>query len=229
LASFLGIVRNNAYLCAIISVNLVNSMMKTCFSLFVAAVALLLSVGCSSPSEQLPGTDEERAYDALQRAAKWEEIVRKYQEQPAQSLACRKVALLAWYRLGRGDRSTVFECLENAHEVLTTETAALMMSDVYMQLGMVAMAQRAAFEAMVKMGDVKNCERPLRRLTESALIMGQTELTVKYASLLEEFSSSRKWARRMKQLARHPELIDEASGIGKLKKQYEHTEDTFFL
>jgi hypothetical protein len=104
-----------------------------------------------------------------------------------------------------------------------------MMSDVYMQLGMVAMAQRAAFEAMVKMGDVKNCERPLRRLTESALIMGQTELTVKYASLLEEFSSSRKWARRMKQLARHPELIDEASGIGKLKKQYEHTEDTFFL
>jgi hypothetical protein len=33
----------------------------------------------------------------------------------------------------------------------------------------------------------------------------------------------------MEQLASHPELIDEASGLGKLKKQYEHTEDTFFL
>lgn len=104
-----------------------------------------------------------------------------------------------------------------------------MMSDIYMRLGMVAMAQRAAFEAMVKMGNVKNCERPLRRLTETALITRQTELVMKYASLLEDFPASRSWAKQMKQLALYPELIGGESAYGKLKKQYEHTEDEFFL
>lgn len=204
-------------------------MMKTCFSLFVAAVALLLSVGCSSPSEQLPGTDEERAYDALQRAAKWEEIVRKYQEQPAQSLACRKVALLAWYRLGRGDRTTAFECLENAHEVLTTETAALMMSDVYMQLGMVAMAQRAAFEGMVNVSDMRLNERALRRLTETALVMGQYELALKYLSIIDENYSSSDWVQQMRPMALHPELIRQHPVFNKLREEYEKTKDQFFM
>ena len=199
--------------------------------LFVLLVLCgLLLMGCLH--SEMGGTNEEKAYDRLQLKGRWSEIIEKNNQQPAQSLACKKVVALAMLKEqgARGKEQELMAfCLSDSHDVLTSPAAALMMSDVYMQLGMVAMAQRAAFEAMVKMGDVKNCERPLRRLTESALIMGQTELTVKYASLLEEFSSSRKWARRMKQLARHPELIDEASGIGKLKKQYEHTEDTFFL
>ena len=144
-------------------------------------------------------------------------------------MAGRKVALLAWYRLGRGDRSTVFECLENAHEVLTTETAALMMSDVYMQLGMVAMAQRAAFEGMVNVSDMRLNERALRRLTETALVMGQYEVALKYLSIIDENYSSSDWVQQMRPMALHPELIRQHPVFNKLREEYEKTKDQFFM
>lgn len=191
---------------------------------------LLLLLFCTAcHRSNIPGTDEEHAYDHLQLKGKWKEIVQKDERTPTQSLACRKVVEYAQCQLGVGSRATLHRCLEDSHDVLTSPTSALMMSDIYMRLGMVAMAQRAAFEAMVKMGDVKHCERPLRRLAEVALITGETDLVLKYASLLEDFSASRKWAQQMKQLALHPEFIGEESAYGKLKKQYEHTEDEFFL
>ena len=196
--------------------------------LWASAICLFVGVSCSS-SASLPGTDEEHAYDALQRAADWNEIVQRYQQSPPQSLACRKVAQLAMFHLGRAGREAVYECLSDSHDVLTTETAALMMSDVYMQLGFVAMAQRAAFEGMVNVLDVKRNERALRRLTETALVMGQYELALKYISIVEDNFSSSEWVQTMRPMAMNPELIMQHPVFGKLRVEYEKQKDQFFL
>ena len=189
----------------------------------------LLTTGCSSSSARLDGTDEEREYDALQLKGKWEQILEKNAQQPVQSLACRKVVRLAQFRLGRAGHDAVFECLSDSKMVLSSELAAMMMSDVYMQLGIVTMAQRAAFEAMVKKPDVAGCERPLRRLTETALITGQYELALKYIAIVEKNFSSADWVRTMRDLALHPEQIRQHPVFNKLRDNYEKTQDQFFL
>ena len=188
-----------------------------------------MTVGCSSRSTRLNGTDEEREYDALQLKGKWEQIVEKNAQEPTQSLACHKVVRLAQYRLGKVGHEAVYECMANAHEVLSSELAAMMMSDVYIQLGLVTMAQRTAFEAMVKHADVADCERPLRRLTETALITGQYELALKYIAIIEENFSDDNWVKTMRTLASQPEQILQHPVFSKLRENYEKTQDQFFM
>ena len=189
----------------------------------------LLSFGCSSSSVRLDGTEEEREYDVLQLNGKWEQIVEKNFHEPTRSLACRKVVRLAQYRLGQAGQDAVFECLSDSHDALSSELAAMMLSDVYIQLGMVTMAQRAAFEAMVKHADVVDCERPLRRLTETALITGQYELALKYIAIVEQHFSSADWVQTMRTLAMHPEQISQHPVFSKLRESYEKTQDQFFM
>ena len=189
----------------------------------------LLALGCSSSAPRLDGTDEEREYDALQLKGKWAEIIEKNTQQPTQSLACRKVVCLAQYRLGQAGQDAVMECLADSKMVLSSEQASMMMSDVYMQLGMVTMAERAAFEAMVKKSDVADCERPLRRLTETALITGQYELALKYIAIVEKNFSSADWVHTMRSLVLHPEQIRQHPAFNKLREHYEKTQDQFFM
>ena len=193
-------------------------------------VLLLLSVvvtACSRSGASdvaLGGTDEERAYDLMQRKGQWSEIVHKNQESPVQSLACQKVVLMAHVRQGMGGREAVYECLANSKDVLTSPLSALMMSDVYMQLGMVNMAQRAAFEALVKMPAKADNSRALRRLTETAIITKQYDLAIKYIGLLEKKSAHHDWASSMRQMIVHP-----TPEFEKFQRNYENTEDQFFL
>ena len=193
---------------------------------------LFLLPACSwfgSTEPALEGTDEEVVYDQLQRRMDWEQIVSQNQQTPAQSLACRKVVRLAQFRLGLAGREAIYECLSDSRDVLTSPLAALMMCDVYMQLGMVNMAQRAAFESTVKQPYAESNMRALRRLTETALITGHYELALKYISLLEEHSAHRKWARSMRIFAEHPERMAEEPGFQQLIKAYEETDEQFFL
>jgi hypothetical protein len=175
------------------------------------------------------GTEEECRYDAMQLDGDWEGIVAEAEKSPVKSLSCHKVVLLAQFRLRQIDQNAVMECLANTKEALTSVTGAMMMSDVYMQLGMVNMAQRAAFEAMVKTHDIKDNGRALRRLTETALITGQYDLALKYISILEDNPTHRKWARDMRKAVENPDFIEQIPAYQKIKKTYETAEDTFFL
>ena len=180
-------------------------------------------------SSHLDGTQEEKEYDALQIKAKWQQILEKSQQQPPYSLACQKVVRLAQYRMKMAGKEAIYDCLSDSRQVLTSPTAAMMMSDLYLQLGMTNMAQRAAFEAMVKTHDAKDNGRALRRLTETAIITGQYDLALKYISLLENYRTHRKWAREMRKIAEHPELLHQKPTYQNLKKIYEKSEDMFFL
>ena len=202
----------------------------------LAMIAIVIALTCiflfqpfNSPSSHIEGTQEEKEFDALQIKGKWSQIIEKYQERPTSSLACRKVMRLAQIQKGLVGKEAIYECLSDSREVLTSPTAALMMSDVYMQLGMVNMAQRAAFEAMVKTHDIKDNGRALRRLTETAIITGQYDLALKYISLLDNYRTHRKWAREMRKIAEHPELLPQKPTYQNLKQIYEKTEDMFFL
>ena len=202
----------------------------------LAMIAIVIALTCiflfqpfNSPSSHIEGTQEEKEFDALQIKGKWSQIIEKYQERPTSSLACRKVMRLAQIQKGLVGKEAIYEWLSDSREVLTSPTAALMMSDVYMQLGMVNMAQRAAFEAMVKTHDIKDNGRALRRLTETAIITGQYDLALKYISLLENYRTHRKWAREMRKIAERPELLPQKPTYQNLKQIYEKTEDMFFL
>ena len=205
-----------------------TAIMKRIFSWLLLPVLIAAVLSCSS-NTPLDGTEEERAYDVLQLNGKWEQIVDKNFHEPTHSLACRKVVRLAQYRLGQAGQDAVFECLSDSHDALSSELAAMMLSDVYIQLGMVTMAQRAAFEAMVKHADVTDCERPLRRLTETALITGQYELALKYIAIVEQHFSSADWVQTMRTLAMHPEQIRQHPVFSKLRENYEKTQDQFFM
>ena len=196
---------------------------------WLIGLVLIAAVSSCSSNTPLDGTEEERAYDVLQLKGKWEQIVEKNNHEPTSSLACRKVVRLAQYRLGQAGQDAVFECLSDSHEVLSSELAAMMMSDVYIQLGMVTMSQRAAFEAMVKHAGVADCERPLRRLTETALITGQYDVALKYIAIIEKNFSSSDWVETMRTMAMHPEQISQHPVFSKLRENYEKTQDQFFM
>lgn len=175
------------------------------------------------------GTEEECRYDAMQLDGDWEGIVAEAEKSPVKSLSCHKVVLLAQFRLRQIDQNAVMECLANTKEALTSVTGAMMMSDVYMQLGFAALAQRAAFEAMVVTKNDKMKRRALQRLTETAIITKQYDVALKYISVLEEIGVNRQWLKTMKQMAEHPASIIQYPTFKNLQEQYAKGEDLFFM
>ena len=175
------------------------------------------------------GTEEECRYDGMQLKGQWEQIVEEAAERPVQSLACQKVVRLAQYRLGQAGTEAIRECLANTKEVITSETAAMMMSDVYIQLGFASLAQRAAFEAMVKTRNEELRGRALQRLTETAIITRQYDVARKYIAVIEERGVSQEWLQTIKPMAEHPETIGKNPTFKNLQEQYDKTEDIFFM
>ena len=198
--------------------------------LFYMILVALTSLSCSNEQREANfGTEEECRYDAMQLDGDWEGIVAEAEKTPVKSLACQKVFRLAQFRLKQINQNAVLECLSNTKEALTSITGAMMMSDVYMQLGFAALAQRAAFEAMVVTKNDKMKRRALQRLTETAIITRQYDVARKYIAVLEENGVNHQWLKMMKQMAEHPESIQQSLTFKNLQEQYEKGEDQFFM
>lgn len=174
------------------------------------------------------GTEEEMRYDYLVRKGDWQGIIRQYYEQPPQSLACNTAAALAMLQTGQMDQQRFAANLITSKHVLSGRSAAFIMSDVYMMVGLVSLSQRTAFEAMESIRDYNKSGRSLVRLTECSLIYGQPKIALKYISILEKTVFYRRWAQKTKPLAQHPELVESHPVYGKLRKLCEHSTDTFF-
>lgn len=194
-------------------------------------IVVLTCLACNHEQREANfGTEEEECrYDAMQLDGDWEGIVAEAQNSPVQSLACHKVVRLAQFRLKQIDSEAAMECLANTKEALTSVTGAMMMSDVYMQLGFTSLAQRAAFEAMVVTNNDKMKRRALQRLTETAIITRQYDVARKYIAILEEDGVNRQWLKTMKPMAEHPEAIQQNPTFKSLQEQYEKGEDQFFM
>ena len=203
-----------------------NSQWRICSFLLALIPAIIV---CYLPLHPLGGTEEEMQYDYLIRKGDWQAIIDKYNNQKPLSMSCNSAAVLAFFQTHQIDQQTLVTNIPTTKQILSGRSAAFIMSDVYMLTGLLSLSQRCAFEAMESIEDFNKSGRSLVRLTECSLIYGQTELALKYISLLEKTVFYRRWAQQMRPLAEHPELIDGHPSFGKLRKLNEETKDTFFM
>lgn len=170
---------------------------------------------------------EELEYDYLLRQGKWEDIVAKNQQSKTMILSCQNAVRIALWKTGRLAPEYLQNCLLNPKEVLSSRVSAYMMSDIYLLLAQVGMSQRAAFEAMESIDNYDKSGRSLQRLVETSLITGRTEVALKYISLLERTLFYRSWAKKMRLLAEHPELM-KGTAYDQMKQMYDESENLLF-
>jgi hypothetical protein len=182
---------------------------------------------CVTVNKPVGGTMEELEYDFLLRQGKWEEIIDKNQHNKTMLLSCQNAVRIALWKTGRLELHDMQSCLMNPKEVLSSRASAYMMSDIYLLLGQVGMSQRAAFEAMESIDNYDKSGRSLQRLVETSLITGRTEVALKYISLLERTLFYRSWAKKMRPLAEHPELM-KGTAYDQLKQMYDKSENLLF-
>lgn len=182
---------------------------------------------CVTVNKPIGGTMEELEYDFLLRQGKWEEIIDKDQENKTMLLSCQNAVRIALWKTGRLAPEYLQACVMDPKAALSSRASAYMMSDIYIMIGQVGMAQRAAFEAMESIQDYDKSGRSLMRLTETSLITGHPEVALKYICLLERTLFYRSWAKKMRPLAEHPELLN-GTVYEQLKQTYEKTENQLF-
>ena len=220
-----------ALLCVVlqlVSMWLFHHLLKKKWRVVSALLSLVLPVLlCVVVNKPVGGTMEELEYEFLLRKAKWEEIIDKNQQSKTMRLSCQNAVRIALWKTGRLALHDMRSCLLNPKEVLSSRASAYMMSDIYLLLAQVGMSQRAAFEAMESIDDYDKSGRSLQRLVETSLITGRTEVALKYISLLERTLFYRSWAKKMRLLAEHPELM-EGTVYDQLKKMYNESENLLF-
>ena len=191
------------------------------------------------------GTYEEMECEMLLRQQKWDKILRKFRS-PV-SPAVRSTTILASYQSGMisyqelmSQMVTPLERYESEPSVFCTGdmyfivyfgsvASAFIVSDLASQLCWTNISQRAAFEAMEYTPNYNKSARALKQLTEICFITGQYPLAKKYLSILENTTFYREWAQKMRPLLDNPELIEQYPFLQKSQKQYENTEDIFFI
>jgi hypothetical protein len=220
-----------ALLCVVLqllSMWLFHRLLRKRWRVVSALLSLILPVLlCVMAYKPVGGSMEELEYDYLLRLGKWEEIVDKDQQNKTMMVSCQNAVRIALWKTGRLEPQYLQACLMNHKESLTSRVSAYMMSDIYMMIGQVGMAQRAAFEAMESIEDYDKSGRALMRLTETSLITGRPEVALKYISLLERTLFYRSWAKKMRPLAEHPELL-KGTVYEQLKQTYEKSENLLF-
>ena len=104
-----------------------------------------------------------------------------------------------------------------------------MVSDMAYLLYWTNISQRTAFEAMEYIPNNNKSGRALKRLVETNIISGHYDVARKYISILEKTTFYRKWAKSMRSLVDHPELIKNYRFLQEARKSYAKTEDIFFI
>ena len=220
-----------ALLCVVlqlVSMWLFHRLLRKRWRVVSVLLSLILPVLlCVMVNKPVGGSMEELEYDFLLRQGKWEEIIDKNQQNETMILSCQNAVRIALWKTGRLAPQYLEVCLMNHKESLTDRVSAFMMSDIYMMMGQVGMAQRAAFEAMESIDDYDKSARSLMRLTETSMITGRPEVALKYISLLERTLFYRSWAKKMRPLVEHPELL-KGTAYEQLKQTYEKTDNYLF-
>ena len=220
-----------ALLCVVLqllSMWLFHRLLRKRWRVVSALLSLILPMLlCVMVYKPVGGSMEELEYDFLLRQGKWEEIVDKNQQNETMILSCQNAVRIALWKTRRLAPQYLEVCLMNHKESLTDRVSAFMMSDIYMMMGQVGMAQRAAFEAMESIDDYDKSARSLMRLTETSMITGRPEVALKYISLLERTLFYRSWAKKMRPLVEHPELL-KGTAYEQLKQTYEKTDNYLF-
>ena len=174
------------------------------------------------------GTEEEMEIDMLMRMKNWKRLDKRASEMTSPSLAVRSAGALAQFQLRQIGEYELQQALAVTNKALNSQPSAFILSELYMCTGLINMAGRAAFEGMESVPNYNKSGRALRRLVETNLISGQTDVALKYLSILDHTLLLRSWSKKMRPLAEHPELIDSHPVYGPLKKTHSQAKDVFF-
>ena len=174
------------------------------------------------------GSFEEMAFDMLMRQQRWDEMISKYEQKQTESLAVHNAVQVAMWQQQRISQQDLMSRVNLDQRALQNISTAFLMSELCMPIGMVNVAQRAAFEAMEAIPNYNKSVRALQRLVETNLVTGNTEVALKYISLLEQTTFYRNWARKMKDIAQQPALMKQHPVFKQLKEIYDNGEDMLF-
>lgn len=102
------------------------------------------------------------------------------------------------------------------------------MSDVYMQMAMVNMAQRAAFEAMESVPNHNKSGRALLRLTETNIVTGQYDVARRYIGILQQTLFYRGVVEKLNAIVKQSPEAPLPSTYAPLREAFLYTGDAFF-
>ena len=178
--------------------------------------------------EDIIGTYQDMTYSTLLRRRQWESMVKLSISNPPQSLASQNAARLALWHTKRVGNEALRECLQHSRRVMASAVTASIMSNVYLEIGMLNMSQRSAFDLMESIPNGNKSGRAIKRLAETALYTGQHELALKYILLLEQTLFYRSWASSMRRFAEHPEQMESVPLFQHYREVYKKADDVFF-
>lgn len=176
----------------------------------VSVLAIVVIVGARTACD-----DERNAFarlSYLSREHDWNQILKEYTEMPQDNLTLQNIANLA---LAEKDmlNDVLFhhQCsgvasLHNSGE--RSPYNYMTLSDVYYSMGLIALAQKYAFEANEAFGNFS--PRMLMRLVDTNLITGNHDVALKYIALLEHTSRYSSWAKQRRSIADGTASFDSA-------------------
>ena len=175
------------------------------------------------------GTYEEMECDMYVRSAQWQNVLTHCEKNAFNSLAIQNAVMLAKFKLQEMGPSELRSSLSFEKQSMKNQATAFLQSEVTLQIGMINISQRAAFEAMETARNCNKSGRALYRLALTNLVTGQYDVALKYISVLEHTLFYRSRVQEMKELALHPQKLKNVPYFRALMDIHKNTTDHFFF
>ncbi|NLA16177.1 MAG: hypothetical protein GX877_06555 [Bacteroidales bacterium] len=161
------------------------------------------------------------AYDTLVYEERWEEVLQLAQKESPGSSLERVAVNLALWKTGRLPTELFHYSQEGTEGLLLTFRrdffTPLIMSHVYLHLGMVNSAQRNAFDAMEAIPDFQKSARAYRQLARTNIINGHYRVAGSYLEQLSKTLFYRKWAQEAMQIIEDERRVEEHPEWGRIR------------
>ncbi len=178
-----------------------------------AMLWVLITAGTVFGLFRFAALDKERlfGYDILVYEQQWDEVLQQAQKNPPGSSIEMVAVNLALWKIGRLE-TEMFHYPQQGPEGLMLPfrrdfVTPLMMSEVYLHLGMVNSAQRNAYDAMEAIPDFQKSARCYKRLAQTNIINGHYRVARSYLEQLSKTLFYRKWAQEAMQCLGNKERL----------------------
>ena len=180
---------------------------------------VLITAGTVVGLFRFAGLEKERlfGYDILVYEEEWEDVLQRAQKDPPGSTIEMVAVNLALWKTGRLE-TEMFHYPQQGPEGLMLPfrrdfVTPLMMSEVYLHLGMVNSAQRNAYDAMEAIPDFQKSARCYKRLAQTNIINGHYLVARSYLEQLSKTLFYRKWAHETVQYLGNDECPEDEEHI----------------
>ena len=193
-----------------------------------AVLWVLITAGTVVGLFRFAGLEKERlfGYDILVYEEEWEDVLQRAQKDPPGSTIEMVAVNLALWKTGRLE-TEMFHYPQQGPEGLMLPfrrdfVTPLMMSEVYLHLGMVNSAQRNAYDAMEAIPDFQKSARSYKRLAQTNIINGHYWVARSYLEQLSKTLFYRKWAQETMQYLGNEERLEDEEHLEERLEDEKH-------